>query len=93
MAEGIFRWVQGDAGDGSDEDILEDYVLSDEEDGAAAAAAEAEEKQPRHRQSGRKAPVGKVSKGHKAAASKGHNTGPSKGSHKSKATKSKHRQR
>ena len=91
MAEGSFRWVQGDAGDGSDEDILEDYVLSDEEDGAAAA--EAEEKQPRHRQSGKKAPAGKVSKGHKAAASKGRNTGPSKGSHKSKATKSKHRQR
>lgn len=84
--------MQGEAGDGSDEDILEDYVLSDEEDDGAAAA-EAGQKQPRHRQSGKKAPAGKLGKGQKAAASKGRSSGPPKGVHKSKATKSKHRQR
>ena len=88
-----FCRVQGYAGDGSNQDILEDYVLSDDED-ESAPAAEAGEEQARHRQSGKRAPAGKLSKGHKAAAaSKGRSTAPSKGSIKSKATKSKHRQR
>ena len=66
--------MQDDARDGSDADVLEDYVLSEDEGDEAAPAAVAEKTKSGHRRSGKKVPAGK------AAAGNSSRRGPAKGS-------------